>query len=444
MNLRSFFLCMLMSLFFSNFILSKQNAKLIAGPMQGHTTAHETSIWLMVQKGSAVSVTLKNKNNITEIYRREKLTQDIVPYKKQYPITFEFNQLQANTEYKVEIVIDGALQKKNVVIKTLAEQDYHNFNFLVGSCALYVPWGLRWIHPGIEERIYPHLTKAEGEFMLWLGDYLYYFPINYRTANGMYRKHVKTRKRKHKTEFVCSRPQYAIWDDHEFGPNDSNREFKRKEEALKLHQQFWANPGYGEPDNPGCYFNFAYQDAEFFMTDGRYYRSEEKIEDAEMLGKNQLTWLIDKLKNSKATFKFIAIGSQVINEISANESYALFPKEKQKLMDFLLEEKITGVIFLSGDRHHTELLKKERPGAYPLYDFTSSPITSFRRKTSRSSEKNNPLRVPNTLVDRQNFGQIAISGEKGSRVCTLYTYDNKGKLVWEHSIKEEELNFFKK
>ena len=28
------------------------------------------------------------------------------------------------------------------------------------------------------------------------------------------------------------------------------------------------------------------------------------------------------------------------------------------------------VLFLSGDRHHTELNRQERHGAYPLYDFT--------------------------------------------------------------------------
>ena len=33
-------------------------------------------------------------------------------------------------------------------------------------------------------------------------------------------------------------------------------------------------------------------------------------------------------------------------------------------------------MFLSGDRHFTELLKVERPGTYPLYEFTSSPLTS--------------------------------------------------------------------
>ncbi len=29
---------------------------------------------------------------------------------------------------------------------------------------------------------------------------------------------------------------------------------------------------------------------------------------------------------------------------------------------------------LSGDRHHSEVIKMERPGTYPLYDITVSPL----------------------------------------------------------------------
>jgi alkaline phosphatase D len=78
-----------------------------------------------------------------------------------------------------------------------------------------------------------------------------------------------------------------------------------------------------------------------------------------------------------------------------------------------------------------------------LYDFTNSAITSFRRNTRRSSEKNNPFRVPGTLFDRQNYGRIAITGAQGSRVCKLETYNNRGKLEWEINISENDLKYFK-
>ena len=429
--------------FFHSSAQVMEEERLVAGPMQGHTTATTTAIWLMVK--NAQEVTLKLKSVATgEVFSASSNISNTPAYKGNQPVTVYFSNLQPNTEYEARIQIDDKEIKRKYTVNTLKENNNLDFSIMVGSCALWVPRALRWIHPGTEEWIYPHMKKAEGDFMLWLGDYLYYFPKHYKSPEGMFRKQFETRKyHMLHMDFMRSRPQYAIWDDHEYGPNDSDKDFIYKKEALDLHKLFWANPTYGEPDNPGCYFNFSYQDAEFFMTDGRYHRTKEDIEDGEMLGEKQLQWLFGKLKSSTATFKFVAIGSQVLNNYSTNESYKLFPKEKKKLMDFLEREKISGVIFLSGDRHHTELIKINRENAYPLYDFTSSAITSFRRRTRRSSERNNVDRIPGTLTDKQNYGRISVAGAPGSRVCTLFTYNNRGKLEWEYKISENDLKFFK-
>jgi alkaline phosphatase D len=419
-----------------------EEEKLVSGPMQGHTTANTTAIWIMVKNTDSVLMTLKNTKTGSS-HTKTIETKNIQPYKEIYPVTLHFENLEPETPYEVSLKLDNKELRKTFTITTLKTSGVADFSFMVGSCALWVPRGLRWMHPGIEERIYPHMKKAEGAFMLWLGDYLYYFPKHYKSPEGMYKQQVATRKHNLHMDFMRSRPQYAIWDDHEYGPNDSDKDFIYKNQSLELHKKFWPNPYYGEPDNPGCYFHFSYQDADFFMTDGRFYRSPRNTPNAEMLGEKQLQWLMDKLKNSTATFKFVAFGSQVLNNKSANESYNLFPEEKKKLMDFLEAEKITGVIFFSGDRHHTELIKINRENAYPLYDFTSSAITSFRRRTRRSAERENADRIAGTLTDKQNYGRVAISGAAGNRVCTLYTYNNRGKLEWEYKISENDLKFFK-
>lgn len=418
-----------------------EEEKLISGPMQGHTTANATSIWVMVKNTDSVLITLKNTKS-GETHTEAAETKNIEPYKEIYPVTIHFNNLEANTQYQLTIKLDDKELKKTFTVNTLKTPGAADFSFMVGSCALWVPRALRWMHPGSEEWIYPHMKRAEGDFMLWLGDYLYYFPKHYKSPEGMYKQQVATRRHNLHMDFMRSRPQYAIWDDHEYGPNDSDKDFIYKNEALALHKKFWPNPYFGEADNPGCYFHFSYQDADFFMTDGRFYRTKKNIENGEMLGERQLQWLMNNLKNSTATFKFVAIGSQVLNNKSVNESYNMYPEEKKKLMDFLEAEKITGVIFFSGDRHHTELIKINRENAYPLFDFTSSAITSFRRRTRRSSERHNVDRVPGTLTDKQNYGRVAITGPVGNRVCTLYTYNNRGKLEWEYKISENDLKFF--
>jgi alkaline phosphatase D len=108
-------------------------------------------------------------------------------------------------------------------------------------------------------------------------------------------------------------------------------------------------------------------------------------------------------------------------------------------MSWLIESKISGVVFLSGDRHHTELLRVKPEGFYPLYEFTSSPLTSGVH-TDLGEEVVNPLRVPNTLVnDVRNFGVIRVEGNRNNRSLIMQTFDGKGTLRWDIRIDASEL-----
>jgi alkaline phosphatase D len=105
-----------------------------------------------------------------------------------------------------------------------------------------------------------------------------------------------------------------------------------------------------------------------------------------------MEWLKNSLLFSTATFKIIAVGSQVLNKLSPYEKLGHFPAEYDELMNFLKDSKINGVLFLTGDRHHSEIIKTERAGTYTLYDITVSPLTSSTTIFD-GPEKNNPDRV---------------------------------------------------
>jgi alkaline phosphatase D len=159
-----------------------------------------------------------------------------------------------------------------------------------------------------------------------------------------------------------------------------------------------------------------------------------------MLGEAQLRWLLESLRSSQATFKIIVNGNQVLNPATLNEALTNFPSEHKRLLDFIRDNKINGVVFLSGDRHHTELIKRVEPGMYPLYDFTSSPLTAGTWRSER--EANNPARVPSTWVTGvRNFGLIDVSGPDRDRRLTLRTIDLTGKEWWKFEIKASDLQF---
>jgi alkaline phosphatase D len=240
-------------------------------------------------------------------------------------------------------------------------------------------------------------------------------------------------------------PQDAIWDDHDFGPTDFGNEFVLKEVSREVFSHYWANPSYGEYGK-GTYTKMSFSDADIFMLDDRTWRSSDKLSDSlngkpnpdkRMFGEQQMDWLKNALAGSGATFKIIATGSQVLNPGSPFDCFRKFPLEYYELMNFINDEKINGVIFLTGDRHHSEVIKVEGLVPYPLYDITASPLTAGTHVFG-DSEKINPYRVF-ALDQKQNYAHISISGKPRERLLTVKYKGLGGEILGEWSVKDAEL-----
>jgi len=234
-------------------------------------------------------------------------------------------------------------------------------------------------------------------------------------------------------------PNYAIWDDHDYGPNDADRSYVLKDDALDVFKMFWPNPSYGVGDKPGVTTSFDIADVQVFMLDDRYYRSSNDRHDQpkSILGNHQIEWLIDALCTSKATFKIIAIGSEFLSDNKRREGFERSPEERKSIIDAITKNKVSGVLFVSGDVHFAELSKMERQGTYPLYELTSSPLSAG--VNSSPIYRANSLQVPGTEYVGHNFGLITVTGTKGARTLSMSILDVKGSSVWTKSFTEQEL-----
>lgn len=412
--------------------------RIVSGPIPYHFTDQMISFGFLVENTDSICVNLLSSEGL--IIDSKCIHTDTIPSYKEYTsVDFKFSGLETESKYSIEVKLNNKnpLQLKNE-FNTAPKPGLKDFNFMLGSCAYTPPKTLKWMHPGIEERIYPYMVAKKTDFMLWLGDYLYYFNKHFKSFEGMMRRHVFKRRSEKLNKFLISRPQYAVWDDHDYGPNNSDKYFPLKNEALKAWKLFWGNPFYGLDTVPGCFFDFSYQDCDFFMLDNRFYRTEES-DAGEMLGEGQMDWLKEKLKSSAANFKFIVTGSQVFNEITKEECFCKYTKEWKELIEFINSENIPGIVWISGDRHYSSLFKVEDVAKYPFYEYTCSAITTFRSKLKRSSEYINPIRLDGTLVQKQNFGIINITGPADNRKCLIETFDSRGKLIWDYTISANEL-----
>jgi alkaline phosphatase D len=239
-------------------------------------------------------------------------------------------------------------------------------------------------------------------------------------------------------------PHYANWDDHDYGPNNAGTNYSLKEESKKVFDSYWLNPSSGYKGE-GIYTQFSYSDADFYLLDGRWWRSVDEMPDSlngqpnpekRMLGAQQMHWIKNALINSTATFKIIAVGSQVLNPLSTKDKFLSYPVEYQELIGFIARNKINGVLFLTGDRHHSEVIKVERPGTYPLFDITVSSLTAGTVGFT-GTEANSPYRVLG--VDKNNYGRISVSGAKGQRKLLVEFLGTKGERLGEWSVLETAL-----
>jgi len=292
--------------------------------------------------------------------------------------------------------------------------------------------------------IFDAIAAKAPDLMVWMGDNLYFQAPDELDPASMAARYRRQRALPALQRLLTAAPQIAIWDDHDYGPNDADMSYVMKGESLALFRRYWANPSYGLPDVPGVFGRTRWGDVDLFLLDDRWYRSANRMNDAPdktMFGAQQLAWLRNALVYSHAPLKLVVNGSQLWNRANRFEGFNHFSYEQKALADWLLSQRVDGVMFASGDRHFTELLRIDRPGAYPLYEFTSSPLTSRAYENPDNAERTNPDLVAGTLVGKRQFGLIRLTGPEKTRQITLESYDQTGALLWRHEIDAKALRF---
>jgi alkaline phosphatase D len=410
--------------------------------MNGFSDHREAALWVQTKAPARVSFRFREAGSsgsfrITEVRQTTK--------ESAYAVTIIADSLLPGKRYEYEVLVNGKAENpsRKFTFQTPSLWMYRTeppeFSVAVGSCA-YVNEPL-WDRPGKgygdSLMIFQTLARQKPDLMLWIGDNTYTREGDWNSRGGFMHRYTHTRSLPEMQELLSTSQHYATWDDHEYGPNDSDRGFWNKEISAEAFRTFWPMPS--QPLGKGPVTStFSWGDCQFFMLDDRWFRAPNNSSDSsrDFFGEQQINWLIDALTFSRANFKIIACGGQVINDARAFENYAVYPVERRKLLEKLATAKIPGVFFLSGDRHHAELSRLERPGQYPLYDLTTSPLTAGIHNPGKEP---NTLRIPGTLFNGHNFALLKFSGTAKERVMTICLKDNRGNLVWEKSIKASEL-----
>ena len=155
------------------------------------------------------------------------------------------------------------------------------YNFSFGSCFKY-----RYTN-----NIFETILKNNPQLWIWSGDAIYV--AKWRDAEEMFNK---TKHNKYYEKLKEKIPTIGTWDDHDYGKNDGNRNFKKKDYFKKLFLDFIDEEKYSirRKENRGIYYSYSFGDpnshktVKFILLDVRYDKDSFWQKDPDILGKNLL------------------------------------------------------------------------------------------------------------------------------------------------------------
>jgi alkaline phosphatase D len=320
------------------------------------------------------------------------------------------------------------------------------FTIAFGSCA----------HQNAPLRILDNVVKHDPDLCVFLGDNIY---GDTKSMKVLQHKYQQLADKPTFQNLKANVPIIATWDDHDYGWNDAGKDYQFKEESKKIFLDFFDEPANSERrKHKGIYTSYAYvsggKTIQIILLDTRTFRDNLKPYNNEvnddsryfyqldyaphlnegptMLGEEQWKWLEGEFRKP-ADVRIIASGTQFGIEFNGYEAWANFPHEQMRLLQGIKKTKANGVMFISGDVHYAEISKLEVANLYPIYDATSSGLSSTWHFATPNS---NRIEGP---VMENHFGLLSIDCTKSIPTIKMEIWDINDNQRIEHTISLSEL-----
>lgn len=210
--------------------------------------------------------------------------------------------------------------------------------------------------------------------------------------------------------FLRSVPIYVVWDDHEVKNNFAGPFEDQMPAGRQALREYWpiASPAH---DPHRLYRRLRYgADLELFILDTRQYRNRNADRDGPdktMLGSAQLQWLLDGIQASTATWKAVAtpvplsIPKGGDMAVPGNDGWAGgpdgtgFERERQVIVDVILEHKIKNVVFLAGDVHWVQAnaYDPDQDGIIDFHEYIAGPLSAPSGRFAPTREELHPTQI---------------------------------------------------
>ena len=151
-------------------------------------------------------------------------------------------------------------------------------------------------------------------------------------------------------------PIAYMWDDHDYGPNNSDSTSPSREAARFTYRQYVPHyPLVEEEINQAIYHSFSIGRVKFIMCDSRSARSPANSVDDEnktMLGATQKAWFKQELIDGRDNYALtVWVNTLPWIGVTGDDGWYLYTNERKELSNFIKNNNIQNLCMVSGDAH---------------------------------------------------------------------------------------------
>lgn len=400
----------------------------LGGPMLGCLEKDGAKIWLRTSRPAKVEVKVKVDGEDKTFGPVEStLESDLT-------VIVTVTGLKQGTHSPYRVLVDGKEIEisKLAAISTPSDDPTNKTVIAFGTCQHR--WGIA--HRKNTDQILKHRPTA----MIMYGD----IAVQDRNNDlGMHRADYALRDL-HATwqDLTGSVPVYTSWDDHDYFDNDLSGIPKKytdedRRGVRKVWTQSWNNPYYGLGDEGGGIFHHTRVGAcDIIMTDNRYFRNKEVKHG--FLGTEQMEWLKKTLLACKAPFIIVSCGTMWSDYVSGGkDSWGTFdPDGREEIFNFIEQNKIGGILLISGDRHGARGFRIPRPSGFEFYEFEPACLGGRNGPPVKSPKWTTQLYG---FENKFAFGEFTFDLSQTDPTVTYKLVQSDGESLYELMLKRSQL-----
>ena len=335
---------------------------------------------------------------------------------------FRLEGLTPGTPYRYALEIDGRIDTTRTgEFQTFLDGPF-SFRVAMGSCA----------RTGSQHPVFNAIRRADPDLFLHLGD-MHYENIDVARPAPFRTAYQRVHGSPPQSALFRSTALAYVWDDHDYGTNNSSRRAPGQSEAQTVYREYVPHYPLARDTTTGpIYQAFTVGRVRFLLTDLRSARSPNTIPDPQqtMMGARQKEWFKRQLAQAKDTYPVIAWISTMpwIGEKgSSDDHWGGFSVERRELAQYIDSLGVADqLVVLSGDAHMVAL-DDGTHNHYGKPDGGGFPVVHGAALDNRGSVKGGPYThgpYPNPFrLFRRRPGQFVlmdVTDDGGSQVCVTW------------------------